>query len=175
MQVIAIVTTTGPMPQQPGRYRSRNNTRGWSEGDIKDLARQAAEDVLRGHLTTLDRLADGAQASINTALLLHGDSDLGIKGAIPEIRDRLALLEDKIGIVALLEEKVDELRAHQGRMMRACKRAWSLILAADEEGKPAIRRLVALSGVFGGIGYGLNWFLSHLQMAKEWLARWIWK
>lgn len=170
-----IVITTGPMAP-PRRYRGRNNRSGdWREGEIRDLARQAAAEVLKDHLLQLDKLADGAQASLNTAILLHGDPAWGIRGAVPEIKERLTALEVRVDDIPALRKEIEELKAKQGRILRGCKRAFRILLVVDEDGKPALKRLVALAGAAGGAGYFVNWTLSHLQAARAWLVRWIWK
>lgn len=75
-----------PLSREDGEVSPAN--REWlTEREIKSVINDEVKQ-------TLEKLVDGAQASINTATILHGSPELGMKGVLPDIQERLAHLEE---------------------------------------------------------------------------------
>jgi hypothetical protein len=149
--------------------------RDWREGEIRDIARQVQTDALAQIQKDFEKLRDGAQASINTALLLHGDESLNIRGAIPEMRERMLALEEQLVVIPEMQRDIEALKARTGRIGRWTKATYRFLTSADSEGKPTWRRLIALGGGFGALGYGLNVATAHLHTLKTWIVRVLWR
>ncbi len=67
---------------------SADGKREWrTEGETRQICREEMSEIM-------EKLVDGAQAAMNTATILHGNPSLGIKGALPDIQDRLQHLEE---------------------------------------------------------------------------------
>ena len=161
---------------------------GWLAPKLDQLSERRREDhtafrdEVRGdlaeHKVLLDKIADGAQASLYSATLLHGNPSIGLKGFIPEVQERLKALED--GAQADRETnkgrhdencgRLEKLEAGQGRIRRAF--AWCLRLAIGEVKKSsdpekrARRNLKRQSGPSG-----LGWLLSVDGITYGWHSR----
>lgn len=160
---------------------------GLSEGEVREV-RGIAYDVLseiqRKFDDKMERLVDGAQASINTALLLHGDAALQIKGAIPELRDGLAALEHDVRALQsttdtqhrensdrleALEAGQKQLEAGQYRTRRALVAVFRWVTKKDDDGRTTTSRLAVLWAVVLG---GVHQTVMHVPVLKRW-ALWL--
>lgn len=84
------------MSEEARLWKTEQEIRGIVHEIVNETTRDWHEEVrnsLQAQNGILEKIADGAQASILSANILHGNKDLGIPGAIPEFRERLATLE----------------------------------------------------------------------------------
>ena len=135
-----------------------------TDGEIRTIFREESEKLF-------DRLVDGAQASINTSLLLHGDPSIGIKGFVPEMQERIAALEAKQNTLETTTSfhhtenviRLERLEAGQGRMSRCMQMIFSKLT-------PVASNWKAITGV--ATAFGASSFLP-----QHWVKRgalWIW-
>ena len=140
---------------------SADGKREWrTEGETKQICRELMSEVM-------EKLVDGAQAAMNTATILHGNPSLGIKGALPDIQDRLQHLEearlaDQVISAANHEsntKRLQTLEDNQGWMRSAMSNgfAWISKFAGQMD---TIWKLVG--AVTGGVAIHAGW---------EWLTK----
>ena len=74
----------------------------YREGWIRNIVSEELKQALGEHKTLLtliasdtNKAADGAQAQIFSAAILHGDARLGLRGFVPEMRERMEAVESQ--------------------------------------------------------------------------------
>ena len=115
-----------------------------------------------------DKVTDGAQASILSAAILHGDPAVGLKGAIPDLRERVMGLE--ILQAVHLEEhrqiypRLERIEANQGKMKRWLAEIlrWSL---KSDNGKFTTGKILAMGTA---LGTALHYAVQHLPSWTSW-------
>lgn len=119
--------------------------------EVRDLIHEETDDKI-------DKLLDGAQASIYTATLLNGDPALGIRGFIPDVQERLKALEagaatDRITIESRHTEtsgRLDKLEEGQHKIRKSLS-AFCSMLFMTEDGKLDWKKISAVFVAASGI------------------------
>lgn len=145
---------------------------GWHE-EVRTSLRKQDEDAAKQY-AVLDTLRDGAQAALLTATILHGNPEFGIKGALPDIQERLSGLESKVSLIQNTgdtrheanTERLDVLEQNQHRLRRTTSSIWKF-LVKDKDGVSYTRAMLT-SAVTGGGGY----LVAHFGWIKR-LFGWI--
>jgi vacuolar-type H+-ATPase subunit E/Vma4 len=155
-----------------------------TEGEIEAIAHRITNEgmerfakVLENFGNILNKVAEGAQAQILSATLLHGDAALGLKGAIPDLQKSVDELKARMGVheaAAHAEElatarnhaensaRLIRLEANQQRMKRWMGSMYRWILKSDD-GTPNYKRAAAM-GAAGAAG--INYVVAH------WMPGW---
>jgi hypothetical protein len=145
-------------------------------GIVHQEMRDALKDqnlILNRFGVSLDKIADAAQAQMASSIILHGDPRLGIKGAIPDLLERVGKLEESVEglgdsdvkhearIVAMHTQntaRFDTLEANQYRISRSIKKvAGALFMNPDGVD---YKRIAAL---FTAIGIAVHYLFSYLS------------
>lgn len=142
-------------------------------GEVKhvvhdELHRQIGlqNDILESVKVTLDKIADGAQAQMQSALILHGDPGSGLKGVLPDIQERLDALEVDMRDVrtdtdrrhAQTSGRLDNIELNQNRIWRSVKKLCEWVTTTDN-GAPNYKRMLALGTAMGA---GMHLASAHL-------------
>ena len=110
----------------------------------------------------LAKIADGAQAQILSSTILHGNPTLGLKGAIPDLQERVMHLEASQAKNHAENQQVyprlERIEANQGRMKR---RITELVhwCVRSENGKPNAAKILAVGTA---LGTALHYAVAHL-------------
>lgn len=178
----------------PGSHKDKPAREWLSEGEIRSIAHDEIRDavmlqtdILNDFKKLLDKIADGAQAQIFSATILHGNREMGVKGAIPEMQERLAQLEEELLQVKASQKensnanehrfeqttaRLDSIEDNQNRTRRAVKAAcrWAI---TNPDGTADWKRM---AGIAGACGLAFRIAGSHMptwleiRHALAWLA-----
>lgn len=93
--------------------------------EMRDALNDNSEAIRKQNIV-LDKIADGAQAQILSANILHGNASLGLKGFIPDMTERMSAVEAELHSQATaIDERhaetsgrLDKIEANQGKLKR---------------------------------------------------------
>jgi hypothetical protein len=153
-------------------------SRGWRD-EVRDHNREVKErlDAAASAQTIVnDKVLEGVQASFNTAALLIGNEY--IRGALPEIRDRLETLERRgISTEAIVEAhhventaRFDMLERGQNKLRKSLVSVYAWLTDKDSGGNTGWGRIAIVGAV-------LVWIVTHLpswNTIKILVARFAW-
>ena len=164
----------------PSRDSLPNGRQWLTEGEIKSVVHGEMRDALKEQNVLLDKIADGAQAAILSATILHGDPAVGLKGAIPDLQDRMSTVERElreakriteehhsanINRFEAVETSQDEIKAAQHPLRAKVRVIQVWLLTQCVGGKTRFAIIVGTGGVV------LTWCVDHMHDAPTWLRR----
>jgi hypothetical protein len=134
--------------------------------EMRDALR-TQNKILEKQGITLDKIADSAQAQLLSNVILHGSPQMGLKGAIPDLQDRMAQLEtraertEKIGDERHTANsgRLDALERGQHRIRRGIVNLYTWLISKSDDGKTGWTKLIAFGG---GMGLVISWIVGHL-------------
>jgi hypothetical protein len=152
-----------------------------TEREIKSVVHGEMRDEFGRLENSLEKIRDGAQASIYSATILHGNPEIGLKGAIPDIQERLEAVEERekardsmyLGWHDSNTGRLDKLEIGQHRIRKfvgACFRFATTKQGEEpEDGKSKLSwwRIATLAGAFGSTWH---WLAEHVPLIAKKLS-----
>jgi hypothetical protein len=146
----------------------RDTPREWSALEIGAIADDRLRLALSPIHANLKLIADGAQASILSATILHGDAALGLKGAIPDLQQRMGTMETRqVGREALDDsryaqnaERLEKLERGQHRIRRSALACVRFVAQKQGGNEGEEKRSTAWSRIalaFAALSWGWKW------------------
>lgn len=117
--------------------------------------------------TILNKVAEGSQAQLFSATILHGNDSIGLKGAIPDMQQRLGILEknDQDDRETANERyatsiaRLDQLEDGRHKFKRWTTAFFRWMIHAEDKATPDWKRII---GFATAIGTGASFVYTHL-------------
>lgn len=154
----------------------RELTEGWVKsvvhGEMREALTQHTE-MLEKQNKILDKIADGAQAQMLSATILHGSPAIGLKGVLPDLQERVGVIETDVVELrrvgeerfGLMTSQLERLEANQNRIWRGIRRLCEWI-STSSDGQVDYKRMIAMATFIGAL---VHMLLTHWP---GWRAVW---
>lgn len=137
-----------------------------TQGEVKAVIHEVMNSELRD---TLDKLRDGAQASINTALLLHGDPSIGVKGALPDMQEQIGAVKTEVHHLreTTSRQHSDNIKRLDALEESDRRRKW-LRRTAKSIFEFASKKNSRLTVMWGSIALAAHWIIANVFGLNIW-------
>lgn len=138
-------------------WLTRGEVKDVIHGEMRDALAQQNE-MLEKQNKILDKIADGAQAQMLSATILHGSPEIGLKGVLPDLRERVEAVETQIDTLTRMGDerdtamtvRLERLEANQNRIWRGLRKICEWI-ATNDDGHVSYRRVVTVATAIGAL------------------------